>query len=450
VKKTFSGGTHPPDSKKYSNLKAIEVLPLPERVVIPLIQHLGAPSKPIVAVGDEVKTGDPISEAGGFVSVPSHSSISGKVTSIAPYPHPIGQKIESVVIEGDGEDKWNDAIKFNDKYMEIPVKDMINMIQAAGLAGMGGAAFPTHVKLSPPPPKQIEIAILNGAECEPYLTSDHRLMLETTEDIIKGFKLIMKILDAKKGYIGIENNKPDAIEAMQNAVKNEAQIEVIGLHVKYPQGAEKQLITALTDREVPSGGLPMDVACLVQNVGTALAVYEAIAYKKPIIERIVTITGSGVKEPKNVKARIGTLLNNLIEYCGGYSTQTGKVIMGGPMMGIAQYTDLIPVVKGSSGFVVLNEKESVIEKPQPCILCGRCVDTCPMKLIPCTLGTLVEYSQYSSLEEYNLLDCMECGSCAYVCPSKRNLVHLIKFGKIKHWELKKEKEKEKEKEAAEK
>jgi len=448
VKSTFKGGTHPPEGKEYSKSKAIEELPLPDRVVVPLIQHLGAPSKPIVAVGDEVKTGDPLSEPGGFVSVPSHASISGKVTSIAAYPHPIGQNIQSVVIESDGEDTWNESIKYNEKYAELPVKEMINKIQAAGLAGMGGAAFPTHVKLSPPPPKKIEIAILNGAECEPYLTSDHRLMLEKADDIIKGFRVIMKILGAKKGYIGIEDNKPDAIDVMKKVVKDDSSIDVVSLHVKYPQGAEKQLIKALTNREVPSGGLPMDVECLVQNVGTSLAVYEAVAYNKPLIERIVTVTGPGIKEPKNLKVRIGTLFSKLVEFCGGYTIQNGKIIMGGPMMGIAQYSDVVPIVKGSSGFVVFDEKNSILDEPQPCILCGRCVDTCPMRLVPCTIGTLVEYSKFEELGTYNILDCIECGSCAYVCPSKRNLVHLIKFGKQKHWEIQKKKEKEKEKEKA--
>jgi len=437
VKKTFKGGAHPPENKEYSNSKPIEDLPLPDRVVIPLIQHLGAPSKPVVSIGDEVKTGDPVSEATGFVSVPSHSSISGKVISIGAFPHPFGKDIQSVVIESDGEDRWNEKIKFDEKYMDIPVKEMIEKIQNAGLAGMGGAAFPTHVKLSPPPPKKIEIAILNGAECEPYLTSDHRLMLEKTEDIIKGFKLIMKILDAKYGYIGIENNKPDAIDKMRSITSNEKNIEVVGLNVKYPQGAEKQLIKALTNREVPSGGLPMDVQCLVQNVGTALAVYEALAYNKPLVERVVTVTGSGIKEPKNLRVRIGTLFKNLVDYCGGYTVEKGKLIMGGPMMGLAQYTDLIPVIKGSSGFVVMTEEESFLEEPKPCILCGRCVDTCPMKLLPCTLGTLVEYSKFEMLGEYNILDCIECGSCAFVCPSKRNLVHLIKYGKLKYNEIRK-------------
>ncbi len=430
-KKTFSGGLHPPGNKKHTSQKQIKELPLPQRVVIPLQQHLGAPSKSIVSVGDMVKTGQKISEPGGFVSVPSHAPITGKVTGAGKFPHPFGMNLDSIVIEADGEDTFVEGIEYNSDYLSLSKEEMIKRIQNAGLAGMGGAAFPTHVKLSPPPDKRIETVILNGAECEPYLTSDHRLMLEKPKEILLGLQLIMKILGAKMGFVGIESNKPDAVESIKDALEeiNISNVFVEVVQVKYPQGAEKQLINAITGKKVPAGGLPMDVQSLVQNVGSALAIYEAVAYNKPLIERIVTVTGSAVKEPGNLKARIGTLFSELVEFCGGYTSETVKLINGGPMMGTAQFNDTVPVIKGTSGILVLNPDESKLPEPEDCILCARCVDVCPMKLMPCSLGTLVEYEKFDNLSEYNILDCIECGCCTYICPSKRNLIHLLRHGK---------------------
>ncbi len=428
-KKTFRGGAHPPEHKNLSEHEAIVTLPPPPQVVIPLIQHLGAPAKPIVEKGQEVAIGQVLGEPGGYVSVPSHASVSGKVKSIEPMPHPFGRPIESVIIENDGEDRWLEGIGTEKPIENLTKDEILNLVRDGGLAGMGGAAFPTHVKLNPPAEKHIETAILNGAECEPYLTSDHRLMLEHTEDIVKGFRIIMKVLGAKNGYIGIESNKPDAAKIMAGAVKNDPDIKVFVLQVKYPQGAEKQLIWALTRREVPSGGLPMDVACLVQNVGTAKAMWDAVAKKKPMIDRVVTVTGPAINKPGNFLARIGTPFSQLIEAAGGISNG-GKVIMGGPMMGLAQPSLDLPVIKGTSGIMILDQASSRIPEPEPCILCGRCVDTCPMKLVPTRIATLAEYDMLDEANKLGILDCMECGTCTYICPSNRNLVHWIKFGKL--------------------
>ncbi|MDZ7332655.1 MAG: electron transport complex subunit RsxC [candidate division KSB1 bacterium] len=428
---TFKGGVHPPERKELSEEQAIEALPLPSYVVIPLQQHLGAPAEPIVAVGDMVRTGDKICEAKGFVSVPSHASISGKVKAIEKRPHPVAGEALAIVIESDGKDEMSPNIGPVANYLALDVEEMKKKIQQAGLAGMGGAAFPTHVKLSPPANKPIDTFILNGAECEPYLTADHRLMLEHPNEILEGVRIIMKILGCKNGYIAIEKNKPDAIAVFQKLV-NEAgdNLRVVALNVKYPQGAEKQLIKAITNRKVPAGGLPMDVGCLVHNVGTAKAVYEAVALNKPLYERVVTVSGRGIRQPKNLRVRIGTPFQNLIDFCGGLSDDTVKIINGGPMMGIAQYTLEVPVTKGTSGILALTSSETRIAEPQPCIRCGRCVEVCPMNLLPNTLARLVEYKRFDEARELGVLDCIECGSCAFVCPSKIRHVHHIKFGKL--------------------
>jgi len=429
AKKTFRGGAHPPEHKESTKDRQIVDLPAPPRVTIPLTQHLGAAARPIVQKGQVVLRGQAIAEPTGYVSVPCHASVSGKVVSIGPMPHPFGGKMESIVVESDGEDRWLEGIGAEESVEGLSVEEIKSRIQAAGLAGMGGAAFPTHVKLSPPEEKPIDTAILNGAECEPYLTSDHRLMLEATDDIVKGFRLIIKALGAKRGYIGVESNKPDAAKALAEACQNDSNIKVFLLQVKYPQGAEKQLIWALTRREVPSGGLPMDVGCLVQNVGTAEAVWNAVAKRKPLIDRVVTVTGPGIAHPGNFRVRIGAPFSQLVEAAGGL-VDAGKVIMGGPMMGLAQSTLDVPVIKGTSGIMVLDQSLSKIPDPQPCILCGRCVDICPMKLVPTRIATFVEYDMVDQAEKIGLLDCMECGTCTYVCPSKRNMVHWIKFGKL--------------------
>jgi electron transport complex protein RnfC len=426
----FKGGVHPPENKIFTESKPIEVIPLPEKVIIPLQQHLGKPSNVIVNKGDKVKVGDPISEAGGYVSVPCHASISGTVTSIQPHIHPLGEKITAVSIENNGEDHLSDNISFNPDYMNYSVDEMKNLIHDAGLAGMGGATFPTHVKLSPPEGKKIDIAILNGAECEPYLTSDHRLMLEKTEEIIEGFRIIIKILGVKLGIIGIENNKSDAISKMKEVAIKYPEMSVVSLNVKYPQGAEKQLIYALTERKVPAGKLPMEVGCVVQNVGTAKAIYDAVAYKKPLIERVVTVAGNIIHQ-KNLLVRIGTPIKNLIDYCGGFTNSPDKIIMGGPMMGVAQHSLNTPVIKGTSGIIILKSDKTYLGKTTPCLNCGKCIEICPMNIMPNVIASFAQKERFDDAEEFNALDCIECGSCSYICPAKINLIQNIKFAKFK-------------------
>jgi Na+-translocating ferredoxin:NAD+ oxidoreductase subunit C len=429
---SFSGGIHPPEHKSLSDKKAIENCPPPPQVVIPVQQHIGAASAPIVEKGDVVSIGEPISESKGFVSVPAHASISGTVKAIVERPHPLGHKVLSIVIENDGESRQSEKIGFDENYLQLDAKGMISRIQAAGLAGLGGATFPTHVKLSPPPDKNIDVLILNGAECEPYLTSDHRLMLEKPEKIVKGMEILAKVLGAKTAAIGIEDNKMDAVKTLRKKIAElDVPYKVYALSVKYPQGAEKQLIKAVTNRKVPAGGLPMDVGCVVQNVGTAAAAYDAVALQKPLMERIVTVTGDGINEPKNLLVPIGTPFTHVLEQCGGLKDNAGKIIMGGPMMGLAQSDVEAPVIKGTSGLLVLNEKQTRARQERTCISCAHCVDVCPMGLVPKMLGQFVKNEMFDEAEAYNALDCIECGSCSFVCPSNINLVHLIKYGKLR-------------------
>ena len=429
--KTFPGGIHPHDNKAFSKDKKIEEMPLPKKIVIPLSQHIGSPSKPIIKIGDEVLAGQKIADAGGFVSIPMHSSISGKVTKLAQFNHPTGALVQGIEITGDGEDKWIE-LSDDDNYMELSAKDMKERIAEAGVCGMGGAGFPTHVKLSPPEGKKIDTIILNGVECEPYLTADYRIMLEQAEDILAGLKILMKIVDAKNGFVGIEANKPDAIKLFKNLLNNEKNINVVGLHLKYPQGAEKQLIYAATKRKVPNkGGLPMDVNVVVQNVGTAIAVYEAVRYKKPLVDRVITISGKIVKNPKNIKARIGTFYSDLLEYCDGTTEDIGKVISGGPMMGFAIPSLETPMTKGSSGLLLFDKKEAHKDSEDVCLRCARCVDICPMNIVPSFIAHHVRNDDWDSAEKSGVMDCIKCGSCAYVCPSHIKLIQWIDIGKIK-------------------
>ncbi len=430
LKKTFKGGVHPPEQKHWTEKKKIKEVKAPETVIIPLQQHIGAPNEPLVEKKNSVKMGQVIGKSSKFVSAVCHASVSGTVTAVEKRPHPLGMNVLSVVIENDGNDTWQEKPKKDNNYMKLSNDIMKQRIQEAGLAGMGGAAFPSHVKLSPPDDKPIECVILNGVECEPFLTADHRLMLENTDDLLAGLNIIMKILDVSKAIIGIEKNKPDAIKKIRKKTARMNTVSVLPLNIKYPQGAEKQLIKAATGREVPSGKLPMDVGCLVHNVGTTLAVYEAVSSKKPLIERVVTVTGPGVKKPGNVKVRIGTPFQHIIDFCGGYKKNAVKIINGGPMMGISQITDEVPVIKGTSGILVLDEKTAQLHMQKPCIACARCVDICPMQLMPSHIASFIEYQDVDKAQEMGLFDCMECGSCSYICPSKRNLVQYIKLGKM--------------------
>ncbi|MDA3839128.1 MAG: electron transport complex subunit RsxC [Candidatus Delongbacteria bacterium] len=438
MKYTFKGGYHPPDGKEFSEKKSIEKMPLPKIVAIHLHQHIGAPSKAIVAIGDEVKVGQPLSEAGGFVSIPVHASISGKVKAIAKITDAGGSKSNAVIIESDEKDEMFEGVGVKVDYSNFSADEIKKKIAAAGVAGMGGARFPTHVKLSPPANKKIDYIILNGVECEPYLTADDRLMQESPDTIIEGLKLMMKTVDAPNGIIGIEKNKPDSIKVMRDKTSAIDNVSVIELEVKYPQGGEKQLIYAAIKKEVPSGGLPMDVGVVVSNVGTASAVYDAVALNKPFYERVVSVTGESINDPKNVLARIGTPSSELIEFAGGVKEDVYKILNGGPMMGAAMYEMNAPVHKGTSGILCLSKENAKVYTEQPCISCGKCVTVCPLNLLPTDIQLNVQHGKYEEAEKLGLMDCMKCGTCAYVCPSKRNLVHYFSIGQAKINEMKRD------------
>jgi electron transport complex protein RnfC len=427
--KTFKGGIHPLDRKELTSSKPIETMEPPKILIIPLIQHIGAPSKPIVSIGDEIKRGQKIGEPTGFVSASVHSSVSGKVIDITDSLNAMGRLVKSIFIENDFRD---DTIHFEEikDYLNLSPESLKERIKEAGIVGMGGATFPTIVKLSPPKEKPIDTVILNGSECEPYLTSDYRLMLEKPFEIIEGLKIIMKILNVNKGYIGIEDNKPEAIKSLKDVVKNERDISIISLPTKYPQGAEKMLIKVITNRQVPPKALPMDVGVLVQNVGTSYAIYEAVRFGKPLIERVTTISGEGINEQKNLLIRIGTTIEDVINFCKGINGRNIKIIIGGPMMGFAAQSLKTPIIKGTSGIIVLKD-EDIIDSSNflNCIRCGRCINACPMGLMPSMLSIYAERGFYEGAKEYNLFDCFECGSCTYVCPSKRPIVQLIRLAK---------------------
>lgn len=422
----FRGGIHPREYKEATEFKEIEVAPLPQLVLIPLSQHTGAPSTPAVKPGEKVSTGSVIGNPGGTLSVPTHASISGTVVEIKELPHPLtGRLTTTVVIESDGQNTLDESIKERN-HNGITAGEIIAAVRDAGIVGLGGAAFPTFFKLSPPKEKPIDTLIINGCECEPFLTADHRLMVEKPKEIIEGTTYIAQALGVKNVIIAIEDNKPDAIAAMKEAVKG-TNFVIRSLKTKYPQGAEKQLIKACLGREVPSGGLPADVGCIVQNVSTAIAVREAIRFNRPLYERVVTVTGLGVIEPKNLLVRIGTPIKNLISFCGGYRGKPEKLIMGGPMMGIALASDEVPVVKGTSGVLVFNTAKE--PKEQECIRCGRCLEACPMGLSPTRLNYHIKAGRLTQAKNEHLLDCIECGCCSYVCPAKIRLVHNFKYGK---------------------
>jgi Na+-translocating ferredoxin:NAD+ oxidoreductase subunit C len=439
VLKTFKkGGIHPADNKISAN-SPIQTLPLPEVAIIMVAQHIGSPAKTIVNKGDNVLVGQIIAQSAGFVSTNIHSSVSGKVIKIEPITDISGYKKEAIHIQVSG-DEWMEGIDRSPVFKrEIPDdrKIITEKISAAGIVGLGGAAFPTHVKLMPPPGMKAETLILNGAECEPYLTADHRLMLEKGEEILIGTQIIMKALGVEKAVIGIENNKPDVIKHLKNLSSQYAGISVIGLKAKYPQGSEKHLIKAITGREVASGALPISVGTVVNNVGTAFAVYEAVMKNKPLFERVITVTGKEVKNPGNYLTRIGTPIKNLIDFSGGMPNDTLKdnsggsikVISGGPMMGKSVSSLEIPVSKGTSGILLLSEKESVRKEMNQCIRCARCVSACPMGLEPYLLMNLSERRDWERSETENIMDCVECGSCSFSCPSNRPLLDYIRLGK---------------------
>jgi electron transport complex protein RnfC len=431
VLKTFTlGGVHPPENKLSAG-KGIENSPLPEVVTIPVAQHIGAPAKILVKRGDQVKTGQIIAETAGFVSANIHSSVTGKVQKVDNFLDSSGYKKMAVQIKTE-EDDWQEGIDLSPelkKEFDLTGEEIRKKILESGLVGLGGATFPSHVKLSVPEGKKAEYLIVNAVECEPYLTADHSLMLEKGEEIIVGIKIMMKALGVEKAIIGIENNKKDAIEHMAALCKNETSIDVQALKVKYPQGGEKQLVAALLGREVPSGGLPIDVGVVAFNVGSVFAAYEAVQKNKPLIERVVTVTGKSLSNPCNLRVRIGTPVQALIDAAGGLPEDTGKVVNGGPMMGKAIKNLEVPIVKGSSGILVIPEKEAHRKEVISCIRCTKCVGACPSGLEPYLLQAMSERELWEDCETNRIMDCIECGSCSYICPSNRPLLDYIRIGK---------------------
>lgn len=432
---TFKGGVHPPYRKEAAKDKPIQNAEVPTNLIIPLIQHIGAPCKPTVAAGDTIKEGQIIGKSDAFVSAPVHASVSGKVKKIERSLHPLGQKILSIIVEPDGENSKAYMDPLGADVDKLNPESILGRVKEAGIVGLGGATFPSHVKFSPPKDKKIDTLIINGCECEPYLTADHRLMIERSEDIVLGARMIGRILKVNAIIIALENNKLDALEKFQN-MGLQKEISCVVTETKYPQGGEKMLIKAILDREVPSGGLPMDVSVLVSNVGTALAVCEAVRVGKPLIDRIVTITGNGVKNPGNFLAKIGTPIASIIEQAGGTVGIIGKLIIGGPMMGIAQSSFDVPIIKGTSGILLLQEERYMKEEHLPCIKCSFCVQACPTNLLPSRLSLIAEAESWELAEDYGVNDCIECGSCSYVCPSKRPIVQLVKTTKAKLQEIK--------------
>ncbi|MBO5694535.1 MAG: electron transport complex subunit RsxC [Lentisphaeria bacterium] len=424
----FIGGVHPDDGKALSCEKPIRIAPLLGKYIVPIPQNIGKPPKVIVNKGDLVKKGQLIAEADGFVSVPLHAPTSGTVGETVLIPGAVGTMIPAVEIISDGQDEWGSALEPIPDWKNTDREILKKRIFDAGIIGMGGAAFPSHVKLSPPPEKVIDTLILNGAECEPYLTADHRLMLEHPNDVLEGAAIAAKILKVNRVFVGIEENKQNAIDAMKE-IAGKYGIKIVPLRVRYPQGAEKQLIMAITGRHVVAGGLPMDVGCVVQNVGTCAAIRAAVVEGHPLIERMTTITGSPVKDPCTWQLRIGTPVAEALKMAGGVIAPTAKLILGGPMMGFAQATLDGSVAKNSSGILLLQAEETGQYTSNPCIRCGRCVDACPMRLLPGPISVLVESEKYDQAEQAFVMDCVECGACSYVCPANRPLIQHFRRAK---------------------
>ena len=433
--KTFrKGGIHPEENKLTADIATVSA-PIPKQVIFPLLQHIGAPAKPVVQKGDKVKVGTLIAEAGGFVSAPIFSSVSGTVLKIDAATDATGYRVPAVHVSVEG-DEWEKSIDQSEtlqtleRHPELTSESIIESIRQAGITGMGGAGFPTFIKLSPPPTAKAECIIINGVECEPYITSDYRLMIEHTDEILVGLQLLMKAAKVDKGYIGIEENKPEAIRLLTDKSKEDTRIVVVPLKQKYPQGGEKQLVDAVIHRQVPAPpAIPVNVGAIVQNVGTAFAVYQAVMKHKPLFERYTTVTGNKIARPGNFLVRMGTPIKNLIELCGGMPEGENKVLAGGPMMGKALYTTDVPICKGTNCVTVLTDGEARRKAPQPCIRCAKCVTVCPMGLEPFLLAKLSENKLWENAEQEDITSCIECGSCQFTCPAHRPLLDNIRIGK---------------------
>ncbi len=433
--KTFSiGGVHP-EENKLSNDAVTQVAALPKVAVFPLSQHIGAPAKPIVNKGDKVKVGTMIAEAGGFVSAPIYSSVSGTVAKIDTAVDATGYRQPVIIINVEG-DEWEETIDRSDKletlvaHPELTPEEIVERIKVAGITGMGGAGFPTFIKLCPPPTAKAECVIINAVECEPYITSDYRLMLEHADEILVGLDLLMKAAKVDKGYIGIETNKPAAIKLLQEKTQNDPRVEIVPLKQRYPQGGEKQLVDAVIGRQVPAPpAIPVNVGAIVQNVGTAFAVYQAVMKRKPLFERYTTVTGKKLAKPSNFLVRMGTPVIDLIEACGGMPEGNNKVLSGGPMMGKALISLDAPVHKGCNAVTIISDEEAVRKEPQPCIRCAKCVSVCPMGLEPYLLARVSSLSNWERAEAEDIVSCIECGSCQYTCPAHRPLLDNIRIGK---------------------
>lgn len=433
------GGIHP-EENKLSNDAATQVAALPVQAIFPLSQHIGAPAKPVVAKGDKVKVGTMIAEAGGFVSAPIYSSVSGTVLKIDTAVDATGYRKPAIIINVDG-DEWEESIDRSNKletveeHPELTPEEIVNRIKVAGVTGMGGAGFPTFIKLCPPPTAKAECVIINAVECEPYITADYRLMLEKSDEILVGLELLMKAAKVTRGYIGIETNKPQAIELLADKCAKKFggsayEVEVVPLKQRYPQGGEKQLVDAVINRQVPAPpAIPVNVGAIVQNVGTAFAVYEAVMKHKPLFERYTTVTGKKLRQPGNYLVRMGTPMKDLIAVCGGMPEEDSKVLAGGPMMGKALTSTDVPVCKGTNSVTILSGEDAVRKEPQPCIRCAKCVSACPMGLEPYLLAKLSAVSNWERCESEDIVSCIECGSCQFTCPAHRPLLDNIRLGK---------------------
>ena len=423
---TFKGGIHPYEGKELSENKPVQVLTSKGEMVFPMAQHIGAPAKPLVAKGDRVLVGQKIGEAGGFISANVICSVSGTVKAVEPRLMVNGTMVTSVIVENDGMDEKIEHFGEDRDYTKLSKDEIRNIVKEAGIVGLGGAGFPTNVKLSPKDDSKIDYILVNGAECEPYLTSDYRMMLEEPERIVGGLKVILSLSDNAKGVIGIENNKPEGIKKLQELVKDEPRIEVCPLLTKYPQGGERSLIYAITGRKVNSSMLPADAGCIVDNIDTVIAIYNAVCKQTPLIRKIITVTGDAIVNPQNFSVRLGTNYQELLEAAGGFKADPEKVISGGPMMGMSLFSLDLPVTKTSSALTCFSKDMVAAQEPTPCIRCGRCVSACPSHIVPPIMMQAALRGDCDAFEKVNGMECMECGSCTYVCPAKRPLTQAFK------------------------